>query len=405
MPYTPSQKTLEKYADVLVNLALNGGKGIKKGDVVNLIAPENAKPLYREIIRAILRSGGHVISRYLPENSDRYNFDRDFFKYASDEQISFFPAKYLRGLIDQIDHILYISSETNPHALKNIPPEKIMRKGEAYKPFSDWRNEKENKGKFTWTIALYPSPAMAKEAGLSYEEYWNQVKKACFLNEKDPKKKWRRTFKQIERYEAKLNKLPIDKLHIKGPETDLWIKLGEKRKWTSGGGYNIPSFEIFTSPDWRGTEGWIKFNQPLYAKGNMVEGIELEFKNGKISKYKAKKNEKFLKSMITTKNADKVGEFSLTDKKLSRITKFMAEMLYDENAGGKHGNTHIALGRSFQDCFAGNPRKLKKKDWARLGFNDSSVHTDLVSTAPRTVTAYLKNGKVKTIYRDGEFVI
>ena len=109
--------------------------------------------------------------------------------------------------------------------------------------------------------------------------------------------------------------------------------------------------------------------------------------------------------MIATEGADMVGEFSLTDKRFSRITKFMAETLFDENIGGENGNTHIALGNAYHDCYEGDPSKLSKKDWAKLGFNDSSVHTDIISTAPRTVTAHMKDGTTKVIYRNGQYVL
>ena len=280
-------------------------------------------------------------------------------------------------------------------------------RGVAMKPFMDWRNEKENKGKFTWTIGMYGTPAMAKEAGLTEEEYWKQIMDACFLAEKDPVKKWREVSKSLNGYINKLNALSpkIDRLHIVGADADLWITLGEKRKWLGGSGRNIPSFEIFTSPDWRGTEGWIRFNQPLYRYGNRVTGIELFFKNGRVIKSKAATNEKLLQEMIATPGADKIGEYSLTDRRFSKITKFMAETLYDENIGGPEGNTHLALGRSYEDTFSGNVAKLTKKQSAALGFNDSSVHTDIISTVRRTVTAHLKNGTEKVIYKNGEFVL
>ena len=112
-----------------------------------------------------------------------------------------------------------------------------------------------------------------------------------------------------------------------------------------------------------------------------------------------------LKEMIATEGADKIGEYSLTDRRHSRITKFMAETLYDENIGGPEGNTHLALGRAYEDTFSGNVAKLTKKQSKALGFNDSSVHTDIISTTKRTVTAHLKNGTQKVIYTDGEFVL
>ncbi len=120
------------------------------------------------------------------------------------------------------------------------------------------------------------------------------------------------------------------------------MSVGEQRRWLGGRGRNIPSFELFTSPDWRGTEGWIYCNQPLYRYGNLVKGIRLAFVDGLVSEASAEQNEQVLKEMIATEGADRIGEFSLTDRRFSRITRFMAQTLYDENVGGAHGNTHIA---------------------------------------------------------------
>lgn len=411
-PYMPSDKILRKYADVMVNFALGAGKGIKKGDVVRLSASEAAKPLYTAIANAIVAAGGHVIGNYAPdeEKGDKrrnISVSRYFYEHANKDQINFFPRNYLKGLIDDIDHSLFVLADKDPHALEGIDPKKIMQRGQAMKPFMDWRKEKEHKGKFTWTIALYGTPAMAKEAGLSEKEYWNEIIKACFLSEKNPIAKWKEVYRDIDKYRNRLNALSpkIDRLHVEGADADLWITLGEKRAWKSGSGANIPSFEIFTSPDWRGTNGWIRFNQPLYRYGAKVTGIQLWFKNGRVVKSSAKTNEKLLKEMIATPNADKIGEYSLTDKRHSRITKFMAETLFDENMGGPQGNTHLALGMSYQDCYAGDVSKMTKALAQKLGYNDSSVHTDIISTTRRTVTAHLKDGSQKVIYKDGEFVI
>lgn len=405
MAYTPPQKILQNYADVLVNFALNHGKGINKGDVVRVTAWESGKPLYAELRKAVLRAGGHPLGRYLPDDTEPYNISRDFYELANDAQLDFFPAKFLRGTVDQIDHEVQVISDTNKRALEGVNPKKIMRSGLAMKPYMNWRTKKENAGKQSWTLALYGTAEMAAEARLTERQYWNQIIKACFLDEQNPIAKWKRVNSQIGQFITKLNALPIKKLHVEGADADLWIELGERRKWLGGRGANIPSFEIFTSPDWRGTNGWIKFNQPLYRYGNLVEGIRLEFTDGLVTKAKATKNQKVLKEMIATENADKVGEFSLTDARFSRITKFMGETLYDENIGGKYGNTHIAVGRSYYETYRGNPAKVTKAQWKRLGYNDSTVHTDMISTANRTVTAHLPGGKKKVIYRDGRFTL
>ena len=148
-------------------------------------------------------------------------------------------------------------SDSDMHALEGVDPALIMRNGRSMKPAMDWRFEKENAGQFTWTLGLYGTAAMAAEAGLSEEEYWQQITDACFLDEEDPIARWREVAAQIGDYVERLNSLPIERLHVEGEDVDLHITLGERRQWVGGSGRNIPSFEIFTSPDWRGTEGWI----------------------------------------------------------------------------------------------------------------------------------------------------
>ena len=153
-PYTPSPEILKKYADILENFGLGMGKGIKKGDIVRLSASEAAKPLYTAVCNAIVDAGGHVISNYAPdeEKGDKrrnISVSRYFYEHASPEQINFFPKKYLRGLIDEIDHSLFLLADKDPHALEGINPKRIMQRGVALKPFMDWRHEKEHKGKFT----------------------------------------------------------------------------------------------------------------------------------------------------------------------------------------------------------------------------------------------------------------
>lgn len=403
--YTPPQKILENYAKVLIDYALGGGKGIKKGDVVRVVISESAKPLFVEIRRAIIRSGGHIITSYLPDNDDRYNLSRDFYELASNEQLDFYPKKYLDGMIAEMDHQLFIISDTDKKALAGVDPQKMMRAGKAMRPFMEDRTKKESEGRFTWTLGIYGTPAMAKEVGMTEKEYWNQIIKACFLDHPNPIATWKKVSRDVHKYCEKLNKLQIEDVHLVGPDVDVTIKIGEKRKWVGGSGRNIPSFEIFTSPDWRGTNGWMRFNQPLYRYGNVIEGIQLWFKDGRVIKSSATKNEKVLKAMIATEGADKLGEFSMTDSRFSRITKFMGETLYDENVGGKYGNSHVAVGNSYHDCYMGDPSKVSKQEWERLGYNSSSVHTDIVSTANRTITATLKNGKKKVIYKDGKFTI
>jgi aminopeptidase len=403
MSYVPPPEILERYATVLVGFALGGGRGVRPNEVVRIVAPESAKPLYVELAKAVWRAGGHVIAAYEPDDDADTNLSRDFFELASDEQLDHFNGRYFRGVVDEMDHQVSVLADSDPRALDSVDPAKIMRRGAAMRPLLDWRGDKENAGLFSWTLGLYGTPAMAAEAQMSSEEYWEQIIHACFLDAEDPIARWREVADQVSETRRWLDNLNIERVHVEGEDVDLRITIGDQRRWLGGRGRNIPSFETFTSPDWRGTEGWIYCNQPLYRYGNLVKGIRLEFTDGRVTSATAQENEHVLTEMIATEGADRIGEFSLTDRRLSRITRFMAHTLYDENVGGTFGNTHIAVGRSYQDAFAGDPSAVETEQWEQLGFNDSTVHTDIVSTTDRVVTATLHGGGERVIYRNGEF--
>jgi aminopeptidase len=403
MSYQPSEEILEKYAKVLVNFALGSGSGIKPGQRVYLQASLSALPFYRALKKVIFDSGGIMISSL---GDDMDGFAKYFYDNATQQQLTDFPAPFFKGLVQVVDHRIAVLSDHDVHEMDKVDPKKMMLAQKSRKKAAEWFEKKENEGRYTWTLALYGTPSMAKEAGLSLEEYWKQIINACYLDKPDPIAQWRKISGEVERVAQKLTDLQIKDLHIKGEDIDLKMTMGQKRRWLGGSGRNIPSFEVFTSPDWRGTNGWIRFNQPLYYYGPKVEDIRLEFKNGRVVKASAAKNEKLLKEMLATdKGASQIGEYSLTDKRLSRITKFMAETLFDENMGGPYGNTHLAVGRSYHDTYTGNTAEINKQLARQLGYNDSAIHVDMISTTDRTATATLANGKKMVIYKDGQFTV
>ena len=397
---------LKKYAQVMVHYALNNGKGINKGETVFLVGQECSKDLFMAIAKEIYKAGGNIVTHYLPNNIREYSLARFVLENGGDEQISFFAKPYWQGIVDSVDHILSIISEPDIHVFEGLPSSKISMMNSARAPYMQMREKKELEGKLSWTLCLYGTQSMADEAGITLEDYWTQIIEACYLREEDPVSKWKQIQNEINEIKTKLDDLEIEKLYIKGDGVDLEIKIGKNRKWLGGTGRNVPSFEVFTSPDWRGTNGYIIFNQPLYYSGKRISGVSLQFKDGVVITSSAKENEDALKEMIAQDNADKVGEFSLTDKRHSRITKFMATTLFDENVGGEFGNTHIALGNAYKDTYPGDISNVSTEEWNEMGYNlCPKVHTDIVSTTNRTVTAVLADNSEKIIYKDGMFVM
>ena len=133
--------------------------------------------------------------------------------------------------------------------------------------------------------------------------------------------------------------------------------------------------------------------------------MTLEFAAGKARVVGADQGEDFVRSQLEMDaGACQLGEFSLTDKRFSRIDAFMAHTLFDENFGGDHGNCHVAVGASYADTYAGDPAELTEEKKRELGFNDSALHWDLVNTEPKTVTAVLRDGTERAVYADGMFL-
>lgn len=394
--YQPDESILYKYAQVLVNFALNNGQGIKPNEVVLVRVPDIAKPLAKQLQTVILQAGGFPLLRLTPTGG----FDRDFFELASDQQLKFFPQKYIKAQADLIDHQIGIIAEPDPLELKSIDSSKIMQAAEAKKQYRQWLEAKELQGKFSWTAALWGTLAKAQEVQLSLPKYWQQIIKACFLDQPDPVARWQEINNDQQWLKKYLTEMEIETLHVEGADADLSIKIGADRRWQSGSGNNIPSFEVFTSPDWRGTNGWIRFNQPLYRYGNIVRDIYLKFEDGLVVEASATEGQKVLDSMLAAPGGNRVGEFSLTDERMSRITHVMAETLYDENITN---NTHLALGMAYKDCYRYDGQKLNQQDWLNKGFNDSAIHTDIISTTERKVTAQLGNGQEQVIYENGRF--
>jgi len=404
MSYEPNQEIIERYARLLVDFALGDGEGIKPGDTVRVYGSEETKPLFAEVCKAVWRSGGNVLQSLQPAQDERFNLERDFYELAGDAQLDHFKAKYFRGLLDEIDHSVYIEGGDHPQAMKDVDPQKMMRHQAAFMPLIGWQQEKEAAGLFHWTIGLWGTEAMAAEAGLTLERYWEQIVKACFLDDPDPIARWRETIAEVHHYRDWLNSLPIERLHLEAAAIDLWMTLGARRRWVGGSGRNIPSFEVFTSPDWRGTNGHVKFSEPLYSHGTIARGVQLQFKDGLVRSATADENPELIEQIVAAPGGNRLGEFSLTDARVSRIDHFMASTLYDENMGGPFGNTHMAVGMSIVDTFDGDATAVSDEEWEQLGYNlEAAVHNDIVSTNDRTVTALMHDGSERVIYADGHF--
>jgi aminopeptidase len=165
-----------------------------------------------------------------------------------------------------------------------------------------------------------------------------------------------------------LNSMSVKYYHIESANVDLKITPGEQRQWIGISGHNIPSFELFVSPDWRGTSGVYFADQPSYRNGNLVKGVQLTFKKGvAVADIRIRQLISSKKQLKMDRGASRLGEFSLTDRRFSKINRFMANTLFDENFGGRWGNCHVALGASYMPIptaeMCNRSPKQKRSNW------------------------------------------
>lgn len=395
---TPSQ--LEKYADVLLwGLTTSRTTPFAPGDVIlvqfDLAAKRLAEAVYARLLARKLNP--------VPRLTLTPAMESAFFAKADEAQLVFQAPgqtvfhENLSGAI----HLLAPSSLTH---LSGVDPKRIATAAVARKPLRDILVRREEAGEFGWTLCLFPTAELAGKAGMTTREYAAQVAEACFLRRPDAVAAWEDLYSAVSEIKSWLDSLPIVSVRVESANVDLTVTVGENRRWLGLSGHNIPSFEIFTSPDWRGTVGRYYADQPSYRSGNIVRGVRLTFAEGRVTEIAAEEGEEFVRQQLAMDpGASRLGEFSLTDRRFSRIDRFMANTLYDENFGGEHGNCHVAVGSSYSDTFAGDPASLSSQRKTELGYNDSALHWDLINTEPKRVQARLASGREVTIYEDGRF--
>lgn len=396
-----TEEQIQKYSEVLLWALNTARKGsYRSGDII-MIRFDPAAVKMAEVLQAkLLDRGMNPVLR----TGMTPVMERNFYKKAKEKQLSFQPPGD-KELYQSLNGAVYLNAPESLTHLADVNPSRIGKVSVARKPLRDILDKREERGRFGWTLCLFPTSELAKQAALSLDQYEEQIITACYLDSQNPMREWKEIYRKAKAIKVWINNLKIKTLHIESESVDLIVTPGERRRWVGMTGHNIPSFEIFLSPDWRGTEGVYYADQPSFRNGNYVEGVKLFFRKGSVAKVEAEKGEEFIRKQIALDpGAGRVGEFSLTDKRFSRIDRFMANTLYDENYGGSFGNCHVAIGSSYSDTYDGDPSRLTKRLKEKLGLNNSALHWDLVNTEDKRVSACLSSGKKVLIYENGAFV-
>lgn len=302
-----------------------------------------------------------------------------------------------------------------PNLMNNIDPKKLNKMQQVISPtFSYYRNN--NMYNFPWVICAYPNKRWAeflfKNDVYAYSKLYDYIINMCMIDSDNPIKQWDECIKEINERKLKLQNMQIDKLLYKNdlgtdfeigfPKNYKWINLDKKDNSGNSIIVNMPSYEIFTTPDYRTANGIVFSSKPLVFQGNIIDKFYIEFKDGIAVKYKAKTGNEILKQLIENNiNSNRLGEVALVNHNspISNTGIVFYNTLFDENA-----SCHLALGKGNPSTID-NYQNLTQKDLDNSGINNSNVHVDfMIGTPDLEIIADTQKGK-KKIFKKGNFNI
>jgi aminopeptidase len=255
-----------------------------------------------------------------------------------------------------------------------------------------------------WCGIGAPSESWARQAygEPDIERLWDEVAFCMRLDEPDPAAAWQEHLSRLAERASRLNELQADALRYRGPGTDLTVGLLPYVRWMSGASEtptgtryvaNMPTEEVFVSPDARRTEGTIRQTLPLPLTGQIVRGLELTFEQGRVVRVEAETGADLVRSHFASiDNADRLGEVALvtSESRVGQTGTLFYDPLYDENA-----SCHMAYGAGLPFLIDGEPDE---------GFNMANIHVDFMVGAPELeVDAVLADGTEVPLIRNEEW--
>ncbi|MFP4376332.1 MAG: aminopeptidase [Spirochaetales bacterium] len=269
-----------------------------------------------------------------------------------------------------------------------------------------------------WIVVAVPTPAwaakvlMTEPSEAAAHELWRRLKPILRLDTDDPIAAWQQQRQVLEQRRQTLDALKLDSVHFEGPGTDLTVGLSPLSQWEGGGSNavdgldfmpNIPTEEVFTTPDFRRTEGTAKLTRPVQVLGSIVTDGWLRFEEGKVVDFGASSGADILDRYFDLdERARYLGELALVDTSspIYRSGLVFYNTLLDENAA-----CHVAVGSSYPKCLKGG-NELSPEEYEKAGGNTSKLHTDLMISSPETrVTGTTGDGAKVDVIVGGRFVI
>jgi aminopeptidase len=397
---TPTR--IDVLSDKLADLAVFGAN-VQRGQLVSITSYIGKELVTRKITRAAYERGAKFV--------DVLYFDqwlkRERIAHAAEETLDYVPPwmrERLFNLSDEHAARISLSGPHAPRALEGLDP---ARAGRDLLPYLPETGEVVNRMTTSWCIVPVPTPSWAElvypdvPRQDAYERLWEDVAHICRLDEDDPAEAWVERSAVLKANAQRLTDKRYDALRLHGPGTDLTIGLFSSAHWAAGDlqtvdgrrhSPNLPTEEVFSTPDPDRVDGYVSATMPLELSGSIIENIRVEFEGGRAVRIDADTGADALRAVASRDDgAARLGEIALVDRegRIGPLGRVFYDTLLDENAA-----SHIALGGAYEHPVDDPAEKAR--------VNDSVVHVDFMIGSPElNVDGITRDGSVEPVLRDG----
>jgi aminopeptidase len=386
---------LERYAELVIRVGAN----LQPGQELFLFPAVEHHELARALTRQAYRAGASYVNVLYADAHVR----KAMIGLGPDEALTYAPewrkelARSMSG-----NAMIGTTGDPEPDLLGDLDGERVGRA--VPQELVEIRMRQLSENSVNWCGVGAPTEGWARQVfgEPDVERLWEKIAFCMRLDEPDPTAAWREHLDRLATRTAQLNELQADALHYRGPGTDLRVGLLPNVRWGAGASEtasgityvaNMPTEEVFTTPDARRTDGTLRATLPFPLQGHIVRGLELTFEQGRAVRVEAESGADIVRSHFATiENADRLGELALVTKE-SRVGQsgtLFYDVLFDENA-----TCHIAYGAGLQFLLDDEPDD---------GFNVANMHVDFMVGGPELeVDAVLADGTEVPLIRQEEW--